>query len=79
MSWQIAPNPATDFVNVNWNDESKSVMEIELTDITGRILLHQLAENNFAKISTASLANGIYFISLRNADGYIRTGRFIKE
>jgi hypothetical protein len=65
----IYPNPANDKIFLS------NKADIEIIDITGKILIKQLNSN---EIDISKLAKGIYFIKIK-FDDKIRTEKFIKE
>lgn len=64
----IAPNPANDYVNISWNNNSQNRMLITLIDILGReVLKTEIREDNLF-IDTAQYPIGTYQLKLRNID-----------
>lgn len=53
--------------------------ELELTDITGKIVMQQklIHEEVTYILSTVTLSNGIYFLSLKTASGVVQTEKMI--
>ncbi|MEO5569903.1 MAG: T9SS type A sorting domain-containing protein [Bacteroidia bacterium] len=72
----ISPNPVTEKLNVNVNNNELS--EIILYDITGRKLLQQKFLNSIT-LNTKQLAKGIYLYEVRNKNGVIKKGKVVKE
>ncbi len=69
----IYPNPAKEVLYIN-NLASNATATI--TDVTGKQLMSlSLVENS---VSIANLSKGIYFISIKDADG-LHTAKFVKE
>ncbi len=82
FSLKMFPNPAKDFVTFRATTTEKQTLNIKITDISGRVVLHrayvvdsgQVEEN----INIASLPNGIYFFTYDN--GYFKTvERFVRQ
>ncbi len=75
-SFEIYPNPATDIVSINISLTESSVLNIDVTDITGKQIAIIANENQIGLISkqfnTSALANGIYLVRL-NVNGKIST------
>lgn len=76
-SWQIYPNPASDFIYIH---EPSSVLKrqnlnIEIVDLSGRVLFSKEYQTriNFGK----DLANGIYFMRIKNKTEVLQTMKFI--
>jgi uncharacterized repeat protein (TIGR01451 family) len=62
----IYPNPASQFVQLEWNSTfTSSSIDIYILDITGRVIqiLDNISENNLS-LNTSHLLKGMYFISL---------------
>jgi uncharacterized repeat protein (TIGR01451 family) len=62
----IYPNPASQFVQLEWNSTfTSSSIDIYILDITGRVIqiLENISENNLS-LNTSHLLKGMYFISL---------------
>jgi hypothetical protein len=74
----IYPNPASTLVNIRWNDDYR-VTRIELTDLTGRIVLAvPAATGNSLQIDLNTLPQGIYNLQVVTADG-LSTHRIVKQ
>ncbi len=71
----IAPNPATDFVQVNWN-EALVVESIELLSLSGEIVAVPLLNGTSATIATSELASGMYILQI-TAGGAKRTSKVV--
>jgi hypothetical protein len=61
ISTSIYPNPATDKINIQLNDLTN--VNAELIDITGKVVLTTLLNNN-AEINVNEIARGIYTLRL---------------
>ncbi|MDR1792155.1 MAG: T9SS type A sorting domain-containing protein [Bacteroidales bacterium] len=65
LSLEIYPNPAVDYISiVNISDKS----EVNIYDVTGRVVLHQTISDN-TEISVSDLPAGIYICKIVNAKG----------
>ncbi|NRA10519.1 MAG: T9SS type A sorting domain-containing protein [Crocinitomicaceae bacterium] len=62
-SISIFPNPATDIINLKW-DESSDVKSIRVYNSIGSEIMTQSAEGNSASINRNNLSSGIYYIAL---------------
>ncbi|HOY07682.1 MAG TPA: T9SS type A sorting domain-containing protein [Saprospiraceae bacterium] len=68
--WNIAPNPAKDFITVRYND--LTVQEIRLFDATGRLAGQwSNVPDESMTISTGHLPEGIYLVQIRTKSGYL--------
>ena len=73
---KVYPNPATDILYVDVAD--KSVREIIVTDMTGKIMgTYPVTEKQVA-INTASLSCGIYMLQL-TGNGRTASAKFVKQ
>jgi len=72
-SLNISPNPASDFLMVRAYNSSSQQVELLLTDMTGKSLYRDsfsAQEGNFEKsIDVSSLNSGMYFLTVKSAEG----------
>ncbi len=69
----IFPNPASDFINVNYKSKTSHV-QFEIMDVTGRIV----STSKEMKIDVSQLAQGLYLLKV--ADGEVQfVRRFVKN
>lgn len=77
----VFPNPATDKLFVSYTSENAQSLSIRVTDISGKDVmqtqLQGLAGPNLLPLETATLENGVYFITLSDGTSS-KTIRFIK-
>ncbi|MFH2096406.1 MAG: PKD domain-containing protein, partial [Bacteroidota bacterium] len=66
----IFPNPANDFLNVEFRDMNGSDANIAIIDMTGRMISTKTEDygNGLYKINLQTLSDGIYFVTI-NLDG----------
>ena len=72
---QIYPVPAADHINLKVNSETESNTDIQLLDMSGRVLVSQnanihIGENNF-NMNIASVQSGNYIVAISTASGKI--------
>lgn len=72
------PNPTTGIFTIDFNKSINSVIEIEVYDAIGKLVLTQTTSNNHTTISLEQLAKGIYNVRLKDNGSYT-TIRLIKE
>ena len=78
----IHPNPAEDFIQINFDSPVEQVVEIQIFDArallqkTERLSLYQGKNTN--RLSIADLPNGVYSIFVSWAEGKVKTQRFVK-
>ena len=80
---RIIPNPTHEYAEVIFTAAKTSPYTIELTDITGKILLFKksvsVAGENREKINVQQFAAGLYFITLMDNAGKRVTIKVIKN
>ncbi len=79
----IYPNPATSEVNIEVNVNETSLMNIEILDITGKVVSGSRNNNiysgsNTLKINVSNLKSGVYFIK-STVGNDIKTSRLVIE
>ncbi len=71
----IYPVPAGDFLNIQLTDFEPGMVDIEILDISGRILITErvncAGRNSEAKINVSNLSRGIYYINIRRGKSTI--------
>lgn len=77
---EVFPNPGTDFVNVRYNVLNLDGAQLELLDVAGRRILRQPLKFNSGQmqIDIQNLEQGIYLLSLSNADGRQEYKKLVK-
>lgn len=64
--FKIYPNPASEFISVEFSDFVSGTMDIELMDYSGRIIsAYQLKQENQLNISVNDLCPGIYLLGFK--------------
>ncbi len=71
INFSLYPNPAKDEVNVVFDMPSKGVVELQLVDLMGKIVLSKEVGQSFGgtqlvKLSTENLRNGTYMLRLQS-------------
>ncbi|HKR07056.1 MAG TPA: T9SS type A sorting domain-containing protein [Bacteroidia bacterium] len=69
LKFDVYPNPANEFVVISYHLSGKEKIEITITDITGKKLLHSTfnIQHSTFKIDVSNLSSGIYFIKAGTA------------
>jgi hypothetical protein len=70
----IAPNPATDFINISFTSAEKN-LQIELVDLFGRKVFQKPFQN---KIDIRNLPQGIYILEIKGATVFYKT-KLVKQ
>ena len=74
----IAPNPAKNFINIYTTKNQNIVLNIQLIDVSGKLLKSIASAANLTKINIEGIAKGIYFIKVTD-DKIVTTQRVIIE
>jgi len=62
----IYPNPVTSVMNIKFNKYRNELVEMEIFDLTGKIVREAKILNGLTTIDVEDLDNGIYFVKLNN-------------
>ena len=80
-SVELAPNPTQSDVFITLNTANE--VRLNICDMYGRVLKEQVVAANLGintiQLSTADLANGVYFVNVNTAEGRTNTVRFVKQ
>jgi hypothetical protein len=71
---KIYPNPATDFVNIDFDLPSRQNVSVEITDIYGKTISSYSFDNKIAEsiiVPVNTIESGLYFVTLRTRDDLI--------
>ncbi|MEO9210280.1 MAG: T9SS type A sorting domain-containing protein, partial [Ginsengibacter sp.] len=66
QSVYISPNPAHDFIKINFEKASAKNILIEVADVFGRTILQKNTQQSSVTIDVKTWAKGIYFIKIKN-------------
>jgi len=66
----VYPNPASNQITVELHDLPKTVATIEISDLTGQVVLRKNKPENLALVTlnTSNLDNGLYFLIVKGKD-----------
>ncbi|MCE5304544.1 immunoglobulin domain-containing protein, partial [bacterium] len=69
IALQVNPNPANSNLNIAFNSENETNIEVSLNDITGRIMFSRIetasAGTNNLQYNVSDLTNGTYFVTIK--------------
>jgi len=75
-----SPNPFNDQLTFSFENSIAQKGQLSISDTQGKMLLeYQIQTDKPFTLNTASLASGIYFYQLKNANGQINIGKIIKQ
>ena len=73
---KVYPNPTAGVFTVELN--SKAVKTIEVTDLTGRIIMTYSSNNELVNVDINTLANGIYYVKVQS-DAHVDVIKVVKN
>jgi len=62
----LFPNPATNLLNIEFENYNNEIIGMEIFDITGKLIKNNQLTNSKSKISLDNMQKGVYFIKLVN-------------
>ncbi len=72
-AFSVYPNPADNYITIEWNATEQGTTHIVLTDITGKMLKQDVVNNNtginIVSMDVSMLPKGIYMLSAINNNG----------
>ncbi|MBK8343660.1 MAG: T9SS type A sorting domain-containing protein [Bacteroidetes bacterium] len=76
----LYPNPASDFIYVDFNSESTDEILLTVTDMSGRVIedISYTNDEDMLILDTESLAPGLYIVSI-NQGGVVTAANFVKQ
>lgn len=74
----LYPVPNNGVFTINLGDIPKFDIEVNIYDVTGRLIYKTVKNENIIKISLPNISSGIYFVKLLG-DNYNETVKFIKN
>ena len=79
--FEVFPNPVGDRLAIQWNDEVKSAVQLEILGVEGRVLLTGLAGEGDMQYSAdvSALMPGMYLLRLRFGEGEQAVFRVVKQ
>ncbi|MBS1781025.1 MAG: T9SS type A sorting domain-containing protein [Bacteroidetes bacterium] len=72
----VYPNPANEYIDIVTPNDQKNV-SIAILDMTGSIVIKQIAQTSTSRINISSIPTGCYIVHVSNSEGSATT-RFIK-
>lgn len=68
-TFEVYPNPASDFARVQWSDE-QDYNKIELVNITGRTVYQaSISRNSQTQLDLSAYHSGVYFVKVSGTSG----------
>ena len=74
----ITPNPATNLLVIT---SSKAIKEVVVTSLSGQVVKEESYTNSVSnpEINISGIANGIYMVKVKDADGKAYTQKIVKQ
>ena len=70
--FQIYPNPATSQINIDWQNSSLQIKNIEVLNVVGeKIWEKKIFSSKLISIDVSQWAKGVYFIKSNTSSGII--------
>ena len=79
ISLSIFPNPTSDYLTLKVEDYNKEALSYNLLDEQGKSVLNEQITNQDTQVAMSTLARGIYFINVLQANKKIQTFKIIKN
>ena len=78
LNIKLYPNPARDYLNVQWDIPLQEEAKAKVIDVTGKVIKEFKLErgNRFYNLKTSSLKTGMYTLILTNQDGEHKMMKF---
>lgn len=77
VSWSIYPNPSNNQSIINISTQLKGAYNINVFDLLGKKIDVIAVKSNKVAIDTEEYNDGVYFISLSNGKGIIKTSKLV--
>jgi hypothetical protein len=74
----VYPNPASDVLNISISNANFKNSSISIYNVSGSELLNSTMNGASAQLNIEALSSGVYFVKVKNENGFDRTVKFIK-
>ncbi len=74
---KLFPNPAHDYMDIQFASEITSLYHVEITDVSGKVLMHKSFNIQNVRLNISTFAKGIYFLTLSLPNRCTKTLKFI--
>ena len=75
---RVYPNPAKEILNINLGENNNTALNYRIIDITGKTLVEGALTETTQTVNISGLSQGVYFISIANDNGGVKTMKFNK-
>jgi len=66
LDFSIAPNPATDFINISFNNTSDKIIDLKLYNASGACLKNVMVDEENLRLDVSTLPTGYYYLNIRD-------------
>jgi len=73
----VYPNPASDIINVKFNNPASAISQANIYDLNGKLILSPNFTNQ--TVDVKSLATGSYLLILKDAQGNAYSQKILKK
>jgi hypothetical protein len=74
----VFPNPAKDYINIEFVNSKFTNSKIQVSDISGKEYFNIDMKSESQKINIENLVSGVYFVKITNNNGTNKTVKFVK-
>jgi hypothetical protein len=68
--FKVYPNPASSFVNIEFDNLPETGTSIEIIDVNGKSLIKKILESSINTVEISQLPTGIYILKVNNSQHY---------
>ncbi|NLE63716.1 MAG: T9SS type A sorting domain-containing protein [Bacteroidales bacterium] len=75
----VYPNPAHNYIDIQFSSVDLRNKEMELSDITGKLLKKQILNRNVERMDLSELTKGMYFLTIKGDNHVLKILKIIKQ
>ena len=75
----VYPNPSDGLINIQHNSNKDLILNISVTDLTGKILYVNEFSEKLMQINLTDLSKNVYFLNITNQQKIIKTFKIVKN
>ncbi|MBK7183785.1 MAG: T9SS type A sorting domain-containing protein [Bacteroidetes bacterium] len=76
---KIIPNPSNGIFSIESNSNENSAFQIKLYDILGNLVSNLSMTENLLNINLTNQSKGVYYVEIKNDNGYYKTEKIIVQ
>jgi hypothetical protein len=78
INMEIYPNPATDILNIRFQDDSAKSNKIQVYNLQGQLLYQNITRENLHKVDVSHLTSGVFILQISSQDGGLLSRKIVK-